>query len=83
MKYTFHYACPIALNTSAVLFIGLFYVETDTYDVQYPKPKHTMIYNFETKTWTKQDSLDFEEENLTGYDQNMACTTEHNKYYSR
>ena len=84
MKYTFHYACPIALNTTAVLFIGLFYVDTEATDFQYPKPKHTMIYNFETKTWTKQQSLDFGNEKfLIGYDQNMACTTEQKKDFNR
>ena len=84
MKFTFHYACPIALNTTAVLFIGLFYVDTEATDFQYPKPKHTMIYNFETKTWTKQDSLDFSNEKfLIGYDQNMACTTEQKKDHNR
>ena len=84
MKFTFHYACPIALNTSAVLFIGLFYVEKVSYIFQVPKPKHTYIYNFETKIWTQQDSLDFGEENfLTGYDQNMACAAEQKKDYDR
>ena len=60
LKFTFHYACPIAMNSSAVLFIGLFYVDPESFNIQYPKPKYTMMYNFESKTWTQQDSLYFE-----------------------
>ena len=76
MKFTFHYACPITLNTSAV--------EKVSYIKQVPKPKYTYIYNFETKIWTQQDSLDFGNEKfLIGYDQNMACTTEQKKDYNR
>ena len=100
-KYIFHYTCPLALNSSAIIFIGLekfdlaaltLAAQTNNFDsIDFINkngsfiPKFTSIYNFDTKSWIDQDSLDF---TMKGdlkfeFDYNPACAIEQRKNESR
>ena len=57
-------ACALALNSSAVLVIGL--IKALDFSASYPKDEDglfpntvTSIYNFETKRWILQDSIHY------------------------
>ena len=57
-------ACALALNSSAVLIVGL--IEAIDFSASYPWDKDglipntaTAIYNFETKSWSLQEPIDY------------------------
>ena len=92
-KYAFHYSCGIALNSSAVLFVGLLKVKYEdssdfaNYAIKnedFPN-KYVCIYNFAINTWVEQDSLKFpiRGEHSFMYDYNPACVIEQNKNAKR
>ena len=59
-------SCAIALNSTAVLVIGLIPVPSQAFDEIYnwnhigtiPNPA-TLIYNFQSKSWVEQDSVPY------------------------
>ena len=91
--YDFSYTCGIALNSSAVLFVGVKKTANsnddcfrDDVDIQCrPIPKLTVMYDFEKYAWIEQDSLGFPqlENDFYSYGDNRACTIEHRKNQSR
>ena len=77
------YACPIVLNSTVILFIGLI-MESDYFDDVDGPPKYTVTYDFETKAWLEQDSLDFfNDKKVVRYEKNTACVMEKSKNSSR
>ena len=77
LDLTFTYVCPIVLNSTTILFIGLLIFNGP--------PKYTIIYDFERKSWNQQDSLDFhvDVDDVFEYDKNTACVMEESKNISR
>ena len=83
LPLTFSYACPIVLNSTVILFIGLI-MESDYFDDVDGPPKYTVTYDFETKAWLEQDSLDFfNDKKVVRYEKNTACVMEKSKNSSR
>ena len=92
-KYDFSYTCGIALNSSAVLFVGVKKTVNSNDDCVRadvdihcrPVPKLTVMYDFEKYAWIEQDSLGFpqNENDFYSYGDNRACTIEHRKNQSR
>ena len=85
--YLFHYACSVALNSSAVLFVGITEKNVKYSDQEHPLyvlylfgNQNTAIYNFETKTWIKQDPLGI---NVTNNESHVTCSIYHAKVKSR
>ena len=93
-KYAFHYSCGVALNSTAVLFVGLLKVINSSDDLSlseflelnehFPN-KYVSIYNFERKIWVEQEPLDFTMNDVRNfdYDYNPSCVVEQNKKSSR
>ena len=75
------YACPIVLNSTSILFIGLIKKDPSLPLYASDSPNITMIFNFDTNAWIEQDSLDFttKDININGYDHNPACTIDQQK----
>ena len=94
-NYDFSYTCGLALNSTAVLFVGVIKIVhsssdciTDAFDVYCrPVPKFTVMYDFEKYTWIEQESLVFppDENAMYEYDygDNRACTIDQKKNQSR
>ena len=95
-KYDFSYTCGIALNSSAVLFVGVRKTVpslpnnciADAIDIHCRTvPKFSVMYDFERYAWIEQDSLAFppDENEVYGYDygDNTACTIDQMKNQSR
>ena len=89
-KYDFKYACGLALNSTAVLFVGLkkfdIFSMADYTDENYRVvPKFTTIFNFERNAWIEQESLNFTQNDINNiyYLDNRACTVDHGKNQSR
>ena len=87
-KYDFKYACGLALNSTAVLFVGLkkLFSMADLMDENYKVvPKFTTIFNFERKAWIEQDSLNFTQSDVNNiyYEDNRTCSIDHGKNRSR
>ena len=85
--YLFHYACSVALNSSAVLFVGITEKNVEYSDPQNPLyvlylfgNQNTAIYNFKTKTWSKQKPLGI---NVTNNESHVICSIYHDKIKSR
>ena len=91
--YDFSYTCGLALNSSAVLFVGVKKTSNSNDDcirddvdiLCRPVPKLTVLYDFEKYAWIEQDSLGFpqNENDFYSYGENRACTIEHSKNQSR
>ena len=77
----FSYACPIVLNSTAILFIGLIKPHPWSPLSAFNPPNITMIFNFDTNAWIEQDSLNYttKDININGYDHNPACTIDQQK----
>ena len=75
------YACPIVLNSTSILFIGLIKLDPGLPLYASDPPNITMIYNFDNKAWTEQDSLDFTTKDIyiNEYAHNPACTVDQQK----
>ena len=75
------YACPIVLNSTAILFIGLIKLDASSLLYASDSPNITMIFNFDTNAWTEQDSLDFTTKNIdiNEYAHNPACAVDQQK----
>ena len=95
-KYDFSYTCGIALNSSAVLFVGVRKTVpslpnnciADAIDIHCRTvPKFSVMYDLERYAWIEQDSLAFppDENEVYGYDygDNTACTIDQMKNQSR
>ena len=94
-KYDFSYTCGIALNSSAVLFVGVKKTVNSNDDCVRadvdihcrPVPKLTVMYDFEKYAWIEQDSLAFplDDNDIYEYDygENRACTIDQKKNQSR
>ena len=95
-QYDFTYTCGLALNSSAVLFVGVRKTVdslpedciSDAIDVHgRTVPKFTIVYNFEKYAWIEQDSLTFPPDENDGYEydygDNRACTIDQKKNQSR
>ena len=79
---TFHYSCAVALNNSAILFIGLIEVmhstgqsmdEFEEINEGFPN-KYNVLYNFISKLWIEQESLDFHRDNIGNFDYMYSTT---------
>ena len=78
LTLAFDYACPIVLDSTIILFIGL--VEKPYFhDDPLGAPKHTITYDFETKLWKQQESLDFPTDKVVF----TACVMEKSENSSR
>ena len=79
------YACPIVLNSTATLFIGLIKPYPWSPLSAFDPPNITTIFNFDTNAWIEQDSLNFTTKNINinGYDHNPACTIDQQKNQRR
>ena len=82
LDLAFDYACPIVLDSTTILFIGLA-GKPNHYDDPFGTPNHTITYDFETKLWNQQDSLNFPTDKEVDYDRNTACVMEKSKNSSR
>ena len=93
-KFAFHYSCGVALNSTAILFIGLLKIKHspdglslfDIFELNEDFPnKYVCIYNFERKMWVEQESLDFTMNDIHYFthDYNPSCVVEQNKKSSR
>ena len=88
-NYDFSYTCGLALNSSAVLFVGVRKTDDCIADVMNINcrtvPKYTVMYDFEKNAWIEQDSLAFppDENDIYDYGENRACTYDQKKNQSR
>ena len=82
LALAFDYACPIVLDSTTILFIGLV-GKPNYYDGPVGPPKYTLTYDFETKLWNQQDSLDFPTDEIVYHEKNIACVLEKSKTSSR
>ena len=82
---TFHYSCALALNKSSILFIGLLEVEEFwKFNNAFPN-KYTVIYNFDTKLWIDQESLNYHINDIGNFEYTYltACNIHHEKKNKR
>ena len=86
---TFHYSCAVALNKSAILFTGLVEVkhsigqslnEFEDLNDGFPN-KYNVLYNFNSKLWIEQESLDFRKDNIGNFEYmySTTCVVNHGK----
>ena len=83
LTLAFDYACPIVLDSTTILFIGLA-GKPKYHDDPLGTPNHTITYDFETKLWNQQQDLpNFPTAKEVDYDRNTACVVEKSKNSSR
>ena len=89
---TFHYSCALALNKSSILFIGL--VEVGCMECSLEEflevndgfaNKYSVIYNFDTKLWIDQESLNYHRDDIGNFEYTYltACNIHHGKKKKR